>query len=62
MPRTLDELLDSERPKVVNRAKEKAAEMLLELRLAEVRHLVENTTPVSADWPVTSRHPDDPGQ
>lgn len=43
MTRTLDQLLASERPEVVNRAKEKADEMLLELRLSEVRHLVEMT-------------------
>lgn len=43
MTRTLDQLLASERPEVVNRAKEKADEMLLELRLAEVRRLVEMT-------------------
>ncbi|SRR5690554_2743088 len=43
MTRTLDQLLASERPEVVNRAKEKADEMLLELRLSEVRRLVEMT-------------------
>ncbi|MFB9146551.1 MULTISPECIES: helix-turn-helix domain-containing protein [Halomonas] len=43
MTRTLDQLLASERPEVVSRAKEKADEMLLELRLAEVRRLVEMT-------------------
>mgnify|MGYP002724415104 CR=1 FL=1 len=43
MTRTLDQLLASERPEVVNRAKEKADEMLLELRLSEVRLLVEMT-------------------
>lgn len=43
MPRTLDQLIASESPEVVNRATEKADAMLLELRLAEVRRLVEMT-------------------
>lgn len=43
MARTLDQLMVSESPEVVNRAKEKADEMLLELRLSEVRRLVEMT-------------------
>ncbi|CAM3447426.1 helix-turn-helix domain-containing protein [Halomonas lysinitropha] len=43
MTRTLDQLIANERPEVVSRAKEKADEMLLELRLSEVRHLVEMT-------------------
>lgn len=43
MTRTLDQLIVNERPEVVSRAKAKADEMLLELRLSEVRHLVEMT-------------------
>ncbi|MCE8012642.1 MULTISPECIES: helix-turn-helix domain-containing protein [Halomonadaceae] len=43
MARTLDQLIANESPEVVNRAKEKADAMLLELRLAEIRHLVEMT-------------------
>lgn len=43
MTRTLNQLIANERPEVVSRAKEKADEMLLELRLSEVRHLVEMT-------------------
>ncbi|SEL54936.1 helix-turn-helix domain-containing protein [Ectothiorhodospira marina] len=43
MARTLEQLIASENPDVVNRAKEKADAMLLELRLSEVRRLVEMT-------------------
>lgn len=43
MTHTLDQLLANERSEVVSRAKEKADEMLLELRLSEVRRLVEPT-------------------
>lgn len=43
MTRTLDQLIDNERPEVVNRAKGQADAMLLELRLSEVRRLVEMT-------------------
>jgi predicted transcriptional regulator len=43
MARILDQLSASESPEVVNRAKAKADAMLLELRLSEVRRLVEMT-------------------
>lgn len=43
MTRTLDQLIANESPEVVNRAKEQADAMLLELRLSEVRRLVEMT-------------------
>ncbi|AHK80523.1 Cro/Cl family transcriptional regulator [Ectothiorhodospira haloalkaliphila] len=49
MARTLDQLIASENPDVVNRAKEKADAMLLELRLSEVRRLVEMTQAEMAD-------------
>ena len=40
---TLDKLIANESPEIVSRAKEKADAMLLELRLSEVRRLVEMT-------------------
>ncbi|GGY01821.1 transcriptional regulator [Litchfieldella qijiaojingensis] len=43
MARTLDQLIANENPELVNRAKAKADAMLLDLRLSEIRHLVEMT-------------------
>jgi DNA-binding XRE family transcriptional regulator len=49
MARTLDQLIANESPEIVNRAKAKADAMLLELRLSEVRRLVEMTQAEMAD-------------
>ncbi|GAB2730923.1 MULTISPECIES: helix-turn-helix domain-containing protein [Halomonas] len=43
MARTLDDLLANEKPEVVAAAQAKADEMRLELRLAELRQLVDMT-------------------
>lgn len=43
MTRRLGQLIANESPEVVNRAKAKADGMLLELRLSEIRRLVEMT-------------------
>ncbi|MCK0767951.1 MULTISPECIES: helix-turn-helix domain-containing protein [Chromohalobacter] len=43
MARTLNQLVANENPELVNRAKAKADAMLLELRLSEIRQLVEMT-------------------
>lgn len=49
MARKLENLLANEKPEVVAAAREKADAMLLELRLAEIRHLVEKTQVDMAD-------------
>lgn len=49
MARTLDQLIANENPEIVNRAQEKADAMLLELRLSEIRRLVEMTQAQMAD-------------
>jgi len=49
MARKLEQLLANEKPEVVAAAKAKADEMLLELRLSEVRRLVEMTQAQMAD-------------
>lgn len=43
MARTLEQLLSVEKPEVVEKAREKAAEMLLNIHLAELRELVQKT-------------------
>ena len=43
MARTLDEILAAEKPEVVAKAREKAAEMLLNIHLAELRERVQKT-------------------
>ena len=43
MARTLDEILTAEKPEVVAKAREKAAEMLLNIHLAELRERVQKT-------------------
>ena len=43
MARTLDEILTAEKPEVVAKAQEKAAEMLLNIHLAELRERVQKT-------------------
>lgn len=43
MARTLEQILAAEKPEVVAAAQEKAAEMLLNIHLAELRELVEKT-------------------
>lgn len=49
MARTLEQLLDSEKPEVVAAARAKADEILLDMRLSEVRRLVEMTQAQMAD-------------
>lgn len=43
MARTLEQILAAEKPEVVAEAREKAAEMLLNIHLAELRELVQKT-------------------
>ena len=43
MGKTLEQLLTDEKPEVVARAKEKAAEMLLDIHLAELRERASKT-------------------
>lgn len=43
MARTLEQILAAEEPEVVAEAQEKAAEMLLNIHLAELRELVQKT-------------------
>jgi DNA-binding XRE family transcriptional regulator len=43
MARTLEQILAGEKPEVVAEAQEKAAEMLLNIHLAELRELVQKT-------------------
>ncbi|SDL61883.1 Helix-turn-helix [Modicisalibacter muralis] len=49
MVRKLEQLLDNEKPEIVAAAKAKADEMLLELRLKEIRRLVGMTQAQMAD-------------
>tara|TARA_R110000772_G_scaffold58952_11_gene133608 strand:- start:556 stop:858 length:303 start_codon:yes stop_codon:yes gene_type:complete len=49
MARTLEQLLASEKPEVVAAARAKADEILLDMRLSEVRRLVEMTQAQMAD-------------
>lgn len=49
MARNLDDLLASEQPEVIAAAREKADEVLLDLRLAELRQLVDMTQAQMAD-------------
>lgn len=49
MTRKLEHLLSNEKPEVVAAAKAKADDMLLELRLSEIRRLVEMTQVQMAD-------------
>ncbi len=49
MTRKLEHLLANEKPEVVAAAKAKADDMLLELRLSEIRRLVEMTQVQMAD-------------
>lgn len=43
MARTLEQILAVEKPEVIEEAREKAAEMLLNIHLAELRELVQKT-------------------
>ena len=43
MARTLEQIIAAEKPKVVAKAQEKADEMLLEMRLADLREHVDKT-------------------
>ncbi|MBA2649270.1 MAG: XRE family transcriptional regulator [Legionella sp.] len=43
MARTLEQILAAEKPEVIVEAREKAAEMLLNIHLAELRELVQKT-------------------
>lgn len=43
MARTLEQILAREKPEVIAEAREKAAEMLLNIHLAELRELVQKT-------------------
>lgn len=43
MTRTLDQILATEKPEVVAKAREKAAEMLLDIHLAELRERAQKT-------------------
>lgn len=43
MARTLEQILAVEKPEVIAEAREKAAEMLLNIHLAELRELVQKT-------------------
>lgn len=43
MARTLEQILAVEKPEVVNKAQEKAEELLLHIHLAELRELVQKT-------------------
>ncbi len=43
MARTLDQILTTEKPEVVVKAREKAAEMLLDIHLAELRECAQKT-------------------
>ena len=43
MPRTLEQILATEKPEIVAKAREKAEEMLLNIHLAELRERVQKT-------------------
>ncbi|KTD00633.1 MULTISPECIES: helix-turn-helix domain-containing protein [Legionella] len=43
MARTLEQLLAEEKPEIIAEAREKAADMLLNIHLAELRELVQKT-------------------
>ena len=43
MPRTLEQILATEKPEIIAKAREKAEEMLLNIHLAELRERVQKT-------------------
>lgn len=49
MARTLDQILATEKPAVVAKAREKAAKMLLDIHLADLREFVQKTQGEVAD-------------